>query len=565
MKKYVKIFHKVKIPWFLLFVLLLVNIFEAKVMVRTVQLSADIIDSSKKTIELEPLLRYLTFMAGTVGCAVANAWVGEITYGKIKMRVRNKLFEHILKLPSGYYDRTNPSELVSRVTSDSDSASYYFEVLLTSFGAVYQAVLIFISLIGYNKRLGIYSLLIIPVTCGVAAAYGFMTFRISRILVNSEAVTTGYLFERTASFRIIKAFNARKKEILDGNHMFRIIFRGEMLNQMTIAFIQLGMQIINLITILIAFVFGSRLVNQGLLTIGELVAFYSLSGVVGVQLINLFLNFGTFTATNGSLKNVAMILQMEQEKADGMEMDGTDQDLVFDHVSFRYLERNVLEDVSFVIPKNRVTAIVGTNGAGKSTVVKLVQRMYEPTGGRLLYGDRDAKDYSLRAWRDHFSVVSQNSALISGTIRENLCYGTDRKVSEEELCEAAKACGIYEYICSQENGFDSEISVGSTNLSGGQKQAMAIARALIRDRKILILDEATKNLDAESERLVEKSVMAAMKGRTTIIIAHTPSMVSSADYIVVMRDGQVEATGSREQLLAANDYFKVFMGEKNEI
>ncbi len=562
MKKYVKIFRNVRIPWLLLLVVAALYIAEAQVSVKTVRLSADIIDSSQKTIDLQPLLRYLAYTAALVGCISVSAWVAELTYGRIRLGVRNKLFNHILHLPAGYFDRESGNEMVSRITSDTDMCSYYFEVILTSFSALYQAYVVFKSLIGYNKQLGVYSMLIIPVTCIIAGVYGLMTYSISRMSVNSQAETTGYLFERTAAFRVIKAYNTAAREKRDSGLMFKKMFRAEMLNEMTIAFIQLGMQLISCISTVIAFVFGSRLVKNGTLTIGELIAFYSLSGMVGVQLINLFLNFGTFTAVNGSLKNVAMILETPEEKADGRELDSGARDLRLEHVTFSYDGQPVLTDVSFTVPKNRVTAIIGPNGSGKSTALKLLQRMYEPDAGRLLIGEEEASAYSLSSWRRQFSVVSQRAPLISGTIRDNMCYGCTETVSDERLLKVAGDCGILEYIQAQKDGADSMIAVGSTNLSGGQRQSLAVARAVLKDSSYLLLDEATGSLDAKSERTVKDSLTALMEERTTVMIAHHPSVIERAEHIIVMEDGRVTAEGSRDELLETSAYYRNFIGEE---
>lgn len=562
MKKYIHVFKNVRIPWLLLLVLGGFLTLEAQVSVKTVRLTADIIDSTRQTIELQPLLRYIAYMAAVVACSVAISWMGEITYGLIRMGVRNKLFGHLLRLPAGYYDTADGNELVSRITTDCDSCSYYFEVVLTSFGAIYQAVVVFASLMDYNKQLGTYCLAIIPLTVAIAGIYGTMTFYIARLGVNTNAATTGYLFERTAAFRMIKAYNSQQREMTDGQRMFHKMFYADAFNEMTIAFIQLGMQLINVVTIVVTFIFGGKLVKEGQLSVGELIAFYNLSGMVGVQLINLFLNFGTFTSVNGSMKNVAQILMLAPEKTAGEPMGKQAQDLVFDHVDFAYDETSVLSDVSFRIPANQVTAIVGPNGAGKSTLMKLLERMYEPTQGRILYGDRDVSDYSLASWRDSMAVVSQNAPLISGTIRENMCYGTrPEAVKEETLNQVAKACGIYDYVCSQEEGFDSPVSVGSTNLSGGQRQALAIARAFLKDSPYLLLDEATRSLDAQNEQMINDAISELVKQRTTIMIAHNPSALRSVDYVIVMKQGTVEACGSKDELLKNNTFFRNMMAE----
>lgn len=560
-KKYLNLFHDVRIPWALLVILMITSIIEGQVVVRSVQITADIIDSYQNTIRIERLLRYLGYLAVMVACGVSSGWIGGIAYGKINRGVREKTFRHLLRLPQRFYDQESATEVVSRIIVDSGSSAYYFEILITTFGAVYTAVLVFVKLIQYNRAMGLYSLLIIPVAIGVGWIYGWFTFKAARKSVNSSAETTGYLFERTAAFRMVKAYNMQYAEEKSGLKMFRKMYAADMMSEMALAFVQVGMQIIGCVSIVISFVFGSILVKEELLTIGELVAFYNLSGSVGVQLINLFLNYGSFRSITGSVKNVVEILDMEEESTEGIPVEEETQDIHFEDVSFAYGETPVLKNVSFTIQKQKLTAIIGTNGAGKSTAFKLLQRVYDASEGVITYGDTDIREYALPSWRDHFAVVSQSCDLISGTIRDNLCYGAKDPVSDERLIEIASLCGLKSYLESCEQGLDTVISVGSSNLSGGQKQAMTIARAIVKNSPCLLLDEATKSLDASSEKIAIEALNILMKDRTTVMIAHNPSAVVNADYIIVLQDGEVADMGTPAQLHERCAYYRTFIGE----
>lgn len=559
MKKYLNILKGVKIPWILVCIMFVVTALDGQLAVKTVSLTADIIDSARNTIELNQLIRYVSFLAATVVIGVGMTWLSGVTYGYIDKGVRIKMLRHILHMPVSFYDEHDGSELSSRIINDCGSASAYFELVVTTFGAIYTSIIVFKNLIAYNTRLGIYSLLIIPVTVVVSIIYGKITYTASKKSVDSSAVTTGYLTERVGALRIIKAYNTQEKEKEKAQAMFQKMFQAEVLSEMALAFAQVGMQVINCVSIIIAFVFGAKLVNEGLLTIGELIAFYSLSGTVGVQLVNLFLSYGGLKSVNGSLREISDLLLLEEERIDGKELGALSGDITFENVSFDYGSKDVLSGIDLTIPFGKVTALLGTNGAGKSTMFKLLQRMYVPTKGNIRIAGEDISEFDLRDWRDHFAVVSQNAPLISGTIRENMCYGVKEDISEERLIEVAKACGIYDFIHSLDKGFDSEISVGSTNLSGGQRQAIAIARAILKDSEFLLLDEATKSLDAVSEQIVQKTLDNLMKGRTTIMIAHSPSAIVNADRIVIMEDGKVSDFGESKELLQRNEYYQSFM------
>lgn len=559
MKKYINILKGVKIPWFFVAIMFVVTILEGQFAVKTVRLTADIIDSARNTIEINQLIRYVGFLVGTVAVGIASTWLGGVTYGRIEKEVRKKMLRHVLNLPNKFYDEHDGKELTSRILNDCSAASAYFEIMFTTFGAVYTASLAFANLYKYNEKLSGYSLLIIPVTIVIAIIYGKITYIASKKGVDSSAVTTGYLFERVGAFQIIKAYNTQKIELDKSKGMFHKMFQADVITQMALAYVQVGMQIINCICIVISFVLGAKLVKDGSLTIGELVAFYSLSGTAGVQFINLYLSYGGFTSINGSLNEVSKLLLIEEETTEGKALKNRTGDIAFENVSFGYGNVNVLNNINFTINQKEITAIIGTNGAGKSTLFKLLQRMYEPTEGRITFDGDNLSDISIKDWRDNLAVVSQSAPLIAGTIRENMCYGASEEVSDEKLAQIAKACGIYDYISSLEKGFDSEISVGSSNLSGGQKQAIAIARALIKNSEYLLLDEATKSLDASSEKNVEEALASLMKNRTTIMIAHNPSAIVNADRIIVMEDGQVSDYGTPEELLQRNAYYQSFV------
>ena len=245
-------------------------------------------------------------------------------------------------------------------------------------------------------------------------------------------------------------------------------------------------------------------------------------------------------------------------------MDDPDQDIVIEEVEFSYGEKPILKKISCVIPKNKVTAVVGSNGSGKSTLFKLLDRLYDPAEGSMKFGDTDVKDYDLHAWRKAFCLVAQGSPLMEGTLRENICYGCERPISNDELIKVAKQSHAYDFIEKLPEGFDTRVAPGGANFSGGQRQLIAIARAMMNNPDYLLLDEATSNLDAKNERLVMDALEELMAGRTTVIIAHSLSTIRKADHVVVIRNGQVESTGAPSQVLnKAGNYLSKVMSRKS--
>lgn len=564
LKRYIGIFRGVKLPWILLAVAFLISFISVYLNIQATTLTASIIDASHNAIDAELLKEYIFNLVGFGVLSVADTYLSNLAYEKINLGVRVKLWNKIMRLPTKYYDTDDGNELISRVTTDSSTSSYYFMLAISSITSIYSAVMVFRRLFAFNTTLAAWTLLIFPCIIGIGGLYGFMGYHVGLRTNISFAATTGYLAERVRNFRMIRAFGTQKVESKKAAKLFQKQYNADFLSEMTIAVIQLGIQIINCVCIVIAFAAGGKMVAAGTLTIGRLVAFYSLSGLVAVNLMQLYMNFGAFTQVHGNMKKVSEVLDVDEEIPDGPPVPETDEDIHLDHVDFSYGETPVLRDVSFTVPARKVTAIIGTNGAGKSTVLKLLERMYDPASGSIRFGGEDIQSFGLKNWRSSFAMVAQNSPLISGTVRENVLYGVDRDVTEEELISVAKQADIYDFVMATPGGFDAEVGPGGSNFSGGQRQCIAIARALIKNPRYLLLDEATSNLDVTCECRVSHTFDKLMEGRTTLMIAHSCAATRMADHIVVMRDGRVEAEGAPKELMETNEYYRVFMNADPE-
>ena len=276
------------------------------------------------------------------------------------------------------------------------------------------------------------------------------------------------------------------------------------------------------------------------------------------------MNFGAFTSVNGSIEKISNVFAAEEEEKSGISIDEEDKDIVFENVSFSYGDTPVLNHLSFTVPKGKTTALIGVNGAGKSTVIKLLERMYNPSEGTVRFGNTDIKEISLSDWRNAVGWVAQGSPLLSGTVRENILYGVEREVSEDEIISAAKMANAYDFIMETPGGFEAEVGPDGSNFSGGQRQCIAITRALMRNPRYLLLDEATSNLDVNSENCVTCAFARLMQNRTTLMIAHNYAATKMADYVIVMNNGAVEAEGTPEELLKTNEYYRTFAGTDDE-
>ena len=557
-KRYQNIFRGVRIPWVMLAVLLILNIIESHVFLEQTTLTADIIDASQKAINANQLVRFIVVLLVNSALSISINYINGWTDQKLSYGVRNKLWNKLMHLPTRYYDQESGDTLVSRVTTDSDHSATYFNIAIKFVSTVYASAVAVRQMYRYSPQLTFYMLIAMPILLTISALVGKLSFTANKKAQVAFADALGYLVERTRNLRLIKAARMEHAEQQSGKKRFDRQFRVSLLsttvNSLTAALIP----IFGGVGIVVSFVMGGRLVQEGVITVGKLVGFYTLAGLLSTHMLTFLQLYTSLKEANGRLDKVAELLETPDEKQEGIEFDVADADLVAENVSFSYSDTPTLNGVSFRIPKGQITAIVGPNGAGKSTLFKLLERMYDPDSGILRFGEENIKKYNLSSWRGSFAIVSQDKPLLSGTVRENILYGVRRKVEEDELIRVAKLANIYDFVMATPGGFDAPVGMAGSNFSGGQRQCIAIARAMMRNPDYLLLDEATSNLDAKSEKMVSQALTNLMKGRTTVMIAHNYSATRDATHIVVMKDGKVEAEGSPEEMLASNEYYRAF-------
>ena len=557
--RYFRVLKGVKLPWLLILISFAASLAGMNTQLQVATMTSDIIDTSQNAIAGSLLAQYIGLAAIAAVLTILETYFTRKMEETINLRVRVKLWSKIMRLPTAYYDSDNGDELVTRITSDATAPSSLFSMAVSCVVCVVTTIEAFVQLFDYKTMLATYSLLIIPMTLVICLIYGKLTFRLGVYSTTTTAVGIAYLAERVRNFRLIKSAVAEQLEEKKGKGVFGKMYLADFLNWLLVAGYQLASGLFSILFIVIVFVIGGQLIPTGQVTIGDLTSFYMITGIVGLQLMQFFMNVGSVSGTFGTMKKIAEISDMDPEAAQGAEVPPESRDIVFDHVSFGYGDgREVLKDLSLRIPKGKVTAIIGGNGAGKSTLFKLMARLYEPDQGEIRFGADKVSDYDLNQWRNRFSYVFQQKPLIGGTVRENITYGLDREVSDEALRAAAKQANCLDFVLEKPLGFEEDVGLGGSNFSGGQGQCISIARAMLRDADYLLLDEATSNLDAVSEAMVTEAMDHLMEGRTTVMIAHNYAATRNADYIVVLREGTVEAAGTPEELRETNEYYRLF-------
>lgn len=556
---YFRILKGVKLPWLLILLSVILTIALGMSEIEVATLTGDIIDGAQNAIRGKELIRYVALTAMLAAFTVSESYFTRKMEEVITLRVRVKLWRKIMHLPASYYDLDNGNELVSRVTSDASAPASLISTFVVALSSVVTVVQSFIRLYGTNTMLANYSLIMVPVILAVFTIYSVLQFKLGVYSTRVTATSLGYLAERVRNFRLVKSAVAEKIEAKKGSGSFKKMYIAELLSWLGVACFQIINNLSAIIFIIIVFVIGGRLVPTGELTVGDLTSFYMITGVVSTHLGLFFINAGSVFSTVGSMKKTAQVMDTPSEKEEGKDIPAIHEDIVLEHVTFAYdEEREVIKDLSLTIPRGKVTAIIGGNGAGKSTLFKLLTRLYTPKSGTISFGQEDISQFNLTQWRDRFAYVAQKDPLIGGTVRENLTYGLDREVTEKELVAVTKKAKCYDCIMEKPNGFEEDVGLGGSNFSGGQGQCISIARAMLRGGEILLLDEATSNLDVVSESMVTEALDNLMKDKTTIMIAHNYAATKNADYIIILKDGQLDASGTPEELLQSNPYYQAF-------
>lgn len=560
-KKVLKtLYKKVRIPWFFIILGGILAVFNAIAILSQYDNYMAIFTGT--LTDLSPLFQYLaaSFIQYLLIFASVLTDVALVT---IVTGVRKKVWKKLIKLPLSDFDKESPNGILSRITSDAEFAAKPFAAVI----AILQILLALMSLSAAAPKNMPQALGFLIATVILAIASIIVSVKVcskaTTFVQNKISVLTSHYSEQLANVKFVKASNAEEKAIEKSYELIDNRYKAALYNAFAAGLQTLSNNFTYIIIYSCAFLGGILAIISGAISdITPVSEVYSFGIAFEIMMVTIMTLPSYFASTIGGSKKLASILNMnEEDTLSGSELQSADGDIKLDSVCFAYDEKAVIDNVSVVIPRGKVTAVVGPNGSGKSTLIKLIDRLYTAESGELLIGDAKASDISLKSWREKFGVVSQNAALFSGTVRSNICYGIGREVSDDELSKVVKLANLEDVVAAHEGGLDYEIGINGTGLSGGEQQRVAIARAMLKDPDILILDEATANLDAKTEAEVKKGLNELMKGRTVIEIAHNYSAISDADNVIVLNKGKIVGCGTTEELEKNNNFFRQLVNE----
>ncbi|MZJ93583.1 MULTISPECIES: ABC transporter ATP-binding protein [unclassified Eggerthella] len=513
-------------------------------------------------IDFDAIARILVFTLGlyllSEACSFVQGWIMSSVSQRTCYQLRGAIADKIDRMPMGYFERTSVGDTLSRITNDVDTLGQSLNQGVTQLiTSVTTIVGVLIMMLSINPLMTLITVVILPVSIVLIMV---VVKRSQKYFVAQQRTLgkiNGIVEETFSGHAIVKAFNREDGTVDRFNETNAKLYGSAWKSQFFSGLMQPIMTFVGNLGYVAVAIAGSFLAVQGIITVGDIQAFIQYVKNFTQPITQLTQVSNVLQQMAAAAERIFEFLDAPEEEPDHATARTADVEcnVQFDHVRFGYdPEKPVIKDFSAQVSEGQTVALVGPTGAGKTTMVKLLMRFYDVQSGCIKIGGTDIRDFARDDLRSLFGMVLQDTWLFHGTIRDNIRYGK-LDATDEEVEAAAKAAYVNHFIQTLPQGYDTEINEDASNISQGQRQLLTIARAILADRRMLILDEATSSVDTRTEERIQKAMDNLMAGRTSFVIAHRLSTIKSADLILVIRDGDIVEQGTHEELLALGGFY----------
>ena len=500
----------------------------------------------------------LALYLASAACTFVQGWLMSSVSQRTCYQLRRQIAEKIDRMPLGYFERMSTGDVLSRITNDVDTLGMSLNQSLTQLvTSVTTIVGVLAMMLSINWVMTLVTLVILPVS---AVLVGVIVKRSQRYFVQQQetlGLINGQVEETFSGHAVVRAFNQEDHAVASFERTNERLYESAWKSQFLSGLMQPAMNFVGNLGYVAVAVLGSFFAVQGVITVGDIQAFIQYVKNFTQPITQLAQVSNVFQMMAAAAERIFAFLDEPEvhDREATVTSEGISCDVEFDHVRFGYTpDKPVIHDFSACVREGQTVALVGPTGAGKTTMVKLLMRFYDVDGGAIRVGGHDVRDYDRADLRSLFGMVLQDTWLFNGTIRENIRYGK-LDATDEEVEAAAKAAFAHHFIMTLPHGYDTVINEDASNVSQGQRQLLTIARAILADRRMLILDEATSSVDTRTEERIQRAMDNLMEGRTSFVIAHRLSTIRDADLILVINQGDIIEQGTHEELLAKGGFY----------
>ena len=551
-KKYFRMLLDAGLPWGLMVICFALAMLTSQLTLTFAnKLGTTLVPYDDMSQAIGPLFVLFALGIGNIIVKVVSVWLQGIVTAQVDRNLQKHAVKKVFYLKTSDVEKGDPREMITRLTEDTSKSSVFLvDLMINEIPRLYYMVMAVIQVIALKRPILIVcTLAVIPIVLLGSIIGGKLTFNNRNAIQQKISVLTARLAEKIDNIEIIKAYHTEEKEILSGNEVIdeldKVKKQGVLVDQIN-AFIKNMMWFLPLLVIIIP---PALLLFKGEMTQGDFYAYILIVTTFRSKAEEHLTLWIYLKEAQGASLRLSEILNMKSEK----EIKGAVPqigDLHFDHVSFSYDDKKVLDDVSFTIPQGKKTALVGLSGSGKSTMLNLIEKFYEPQKGSILLNGRNIAEADCQKYRKMFAYLPQNASGFNGTVRDMLLLSCCKDINDEKLKKVLKQVELPELDLDYEVGYEGE------KLSGGQRQKLGIARLLLSDAEYFLLDEATSALDAEATDILQKRIDEETSGRTQIVVAHDLSTIVNADKIMVFDNGRLSAEGTHEELLKKSELYR---------